>query len=316
MLLAQLHRKVPSEFEGMEDVLTSSVFGLLKYLPDKIACAFLAEFAAIPLPQGSLQLELWPRYPTPPGFGSAAATGEGEVEPANRGGTEPDVMIKAKDWLVLIEGKYRSALDKTYDQLGREFAVGYRLAQEEGRKFRLLVVTGHTLEPSPAGLDLVKGVQTALTAASAGLGDVLAEMITAVPASLRWTNWQELYSILSRCCGDHGISDSTRQLLEDVCQLLEMRGLKPYDSRPIASALTRWERVGIPDEVWSLPVVYRYRTAPSLAAGWDQLLRLDTTLLHPLAWHLDVPSSKYDPVTRLGWFQPSSLSTSLWHPFH
>lgn len=249
MLLAQLHHKVPSEFEGMEDVLTSSALGLLKYLPDQIACALLAEFAAIPSLQGPLQMELWPRYPTPPGFCSPIVTAEWEGEPADRGDTEPDVVITAKDWLVLIEAKYRSPLDETYDQLGREFAVGYRLAQDAGCQFRLLAVTGHTLQPTPAGIDLVTGVQSALTEASAGLGNAATEIIAAVPASLHWTNWQHLYSILSAACGDQDISDNTRRLLEDVCRLLELRALKPYDGHLIASALTRWERVGIPDEM-------------------------------------------------------------------
>lgn len=316
MLLAQLHRKVPSEFEGMEDVLTSSVFGLLKYLPDRIACALLAEFAAIPLPQGPIQLELWPRYPTPPGFRSPAGTAEREGQPPSRGDTEPDAMITTKEWLVLMEAKYRSPLDETYDQLGREFSVGHRLAQDTGRRFRLLVVTGHTLQPTPADLDLVTGVRNALTAASTGLGDVAAEMAAAVPASLHWTNWQQLYSILSKVCGDRQISDSTHRLLEDVCRLLELRGLKPYDNLSIASALTRWERAGIPDEAWSLPAAYRYRTASSVAAGWQQLLRLDTSALHPLAWHLLVLVSDYDLNAHLGCFELSLLRALEWCPFH
>jgi len=314
MLLAQLHRKVPSEFEGMEDVLTSSVFGLLKYLPDQIACRLLAEFAAIPLPQDSLQLELWPRHPTPPGFARPFATAQVE-EPASRGDTEPDAVITAKDWLVLMEAKYRSPLDDAYDQLGREFAVGYRLAQDAGRRFRLLLVTAHTLQPTPGGRDLATGVQQVLSEASAGLGDAAAEMIGAVPTSLHWTNWQQLYSILSKACGDQDISDSTRRLLKDVCRLLELRALKPYDNRSIATALTRWQEEDIPNELWSLPVAYRYRTTLSLAAGWEQLLRLDTIALHPLAWHLHVPVSDYDPATHMGRFELSPLCTPLWHPF-
>ena len=316
MLLAQLHRKVPSEFEGMEDVLTSSVLGLLKYLPDQIACALLAEFAAIPLLQGPLQLELWPRYTTPPGFRSSTAIAEREGEPASRGDTEPDAVITAKGWLVLMEAKYRSPLDETYDQLGREFAVGYRLAQDAGCRFRLLVVTGHTLQPTPTGLDLVTGVRRALTVASAGLGDVAEEMIAAVKASLHWTNWQQLYSISSAACGSQDCLDSSHRLLEDVYQLLELRGLKPYDDRPIASALTRWETADIPDEMWSLPVAYRYRVVSSfLAAGWEQLIRLDVSTLHPLAWYLSVPVSNYDLVTHLEHFQLGSLSDPAWHPF-
>jgi hypothetical protein len=315
MLLAQLERKVPSEFEGMEDVLTSSVFGLLKYLPDQLACELLAECAAIPLPQGPLQLKLWHRYPTPPGFRSPAVTADREEESAIRGATEPDAVIETGDWLVLMEAKYRSPLDTTYDQLGREFAVGYRLAQNAKRRFRLLVITGHTFPPTPAGFDLETGVRNALAAASAGLGDAAAEMITAVPTSLHWTNWQQLYSIMLRACDHQDISGSTRRLLEDVCRLLELRGLKPYDNRPIANVLDRCDRAGIPDDAWSLPVAYRYRLVSSLGAGWEQLLRLDTTTLHPLGWQLQVPSSKYDPVTHLGHFQLGSLRTPVWQPF-
>jgi hypothetical protein len=315
MLLAQLRRKVPIEFEGMEDVLTSSVLGLLKYLPDQIACALLAEFAAIPPSQGPLQLELWPRYPTPPGFPCPTAKTEQEEESVSRGDTEPDAMITAKNWLVLMEAKYRSPLDETYDQLGREFAVGYQLAKETGRRFRLLVITGHTLQPTPAGLDLVTGVRSALTAASAGLGDAAAEMIAAVPDSLRWTNWQGLYEILLAVCGNQNNQDHIRQLLGDVCQLLELRGLKPYDSRPIARAQIQWEEAGIPDEMWSLPIAYRYRVTSSLAAGWERLLSLDVSTLYPLVWHTSVPISDYDLVAHLAHFQLDSLSDLTWYPF-
>lgn len=315
MLLAQLHRKVPSDFEGMEDILTSSVFGLLKYLPDRVARTLLAKFAAIPLSQGSIELELWPRHPTPPGFRSPALPTEDEEEPARRGDTEPDAIITAGDWLVLMEAKYRSPLGEDYDQLGREFAVGYRLAQDEGYLFRLLVVTGQTLRPRPAGIDLVTGVQNALTAASAGLGDAAQEMIAAVPDSLRWTNWQRLYGILLAAHNNQDHPHHIRQLLGDVCQLLELRGLKPYDGRPMAEALARWEGAGIPDEAWSLPAAYRYRTASYASVGWQQLLRLDTATLHPLAWHLHTLVSKYDLV-QLGRFQLDSLSTPVWQPFH
>src|SRR5262245_38287177 len=143
MLLAQLHRKVPSQFEGMEDVLTSNIFGLFKYLPDHLAGELLADFAKIAVPPAPLQLQLWPRHPTPPGFHLLADLDEPE-EFTERGDTEPDVIITTQDWLVLAEAKYRSSLDEEYDQLGREFAIGYRLAKSENRRFRLLVVTAHT----------------------------------------------------------------------------------------------------------------------------------------------------------------------------
>jgi len=299
----------------MEDVLTSSILGLFKYLPDRVACALLADFAKISSLEGSLRLELWPRYSTPPGFLSPADPAERDDDLATRGDTEPDAIIMAGDWLVLMEAKYRSPLDKTYDQLGREFAVGYWLAQEKGLRFRLLVVTAHTLQPAPGDLDLATGVQNALTAASAGLGDAAAGMIAAVPDSLYWTNWQQLYSIFLHVSSDEGISEGIHRLLKDACQLLELRGLKPYDCRSLARELARWERASLPDDAWASPVAYRYRVAYSVEAGWEQLLRLDTTALHPLTWRLRVSVSGYDLVDHLGGFDLSSLRTPVWSPF-
>lgn len=316
MLLAQLHHKVPSEFEGMEDVLTSSVFGLLKYLPDRVACAFLADLAKIPLQEGSLKLELWPRYPTPLGFRSPAGPAEEDDEPTTRGDTEPDAIIRAGDWLVLMEAKYRSPLDETYNQLGREFAVGYRLAQQKDRQFRLLVVTAHTLQPTPGALDLVTGVRRALEAASAGLGGAAKAMIAAVPDALHWANWQQFYSIFLHASGDKGISENTRRLLEDACQLLALRGLKPYDTRSIVRASVRWESAGLPDGLWRRPLSYRYHLTYSVAAGWEQLLQLDVTALQPLAWRLRIPVSDYDLAAHLKSFQLGSLHPLVWQPFH
>ena len=314
MLLAQLHRKVPSEFEGMEDVLTSSVFALLKYLPSRLACKLLAEFADIPLQPGALELELWPRYSTPPGFPKPVGDAERDEETAIRGDTEPDVVIRAGEWLVLIEAKYRSALDDSYDQLGREFAVGYQLAKGEDRRFGMVVVTAHTLPPTPVDVDLATGVRRVLAAASVGLGDAAEEMVAAVSASLQWTSWQRVYRTLREARRNWEVSESEHRLLEDVCQLLELRGLKPYDDRPIARVMNQWEDVGIPDEAWSLPAAHRYRTTLSLAAGWEKLQGLDTTALCPVAWRVHLPLSSYD-LAILSGFNLSELETLNWRPY-
>lgn len=314
MLLAQLHRKVPSEFERMEDVLTSSVFGLFRYLPDQLAVKLLAKFATIPLLQGPLQLELWPRHPTPAGFGSLTTIAK-EEEPVSRGDTEPDVVITTKDWLVLVETKYCSHLDETYDQLGREFAIGYQLAQKENRRFKMLVITAHIRQPTPANLDLETGIKKALVTASAGLGDMAAKMSETVHDSLRWTNWQRVYSILWSIGHNLDCPKNAQRLLEDVCMLLELRGLKPYNSLP-THILTQWEKAGIPDEVWSLPVAYRYHVASYFSsAGWKRLLGLDMSTLHPLAWRLDVSVSNYDLGAHLGQFQLGLLSNLEWQPY-
>jgi hypothetical protein len=52
MLSARLRHKVPREFEGMEDVLTSSVFALLRTLPRCLASYLLTKWADVPPPAG------------------------------------------------------------------------------------------------------------------------------------------------------------------------------------------------------------------------------------------------------------------------
>lgn len=314
MLLAQLHRKVPSEFEGMEDVLTSSVFGLFKYLPRELAKSFLAEWAAVPSLEGPLLVELWPRYTTPAGFRRPGVLPEENEDPATRGDTEPDVVITSKEWVILVEAKYRSPLDQYFDQLGREFAIGHQRAQEMERRFRMLVVTGHALQPRPAGINLATGLKSALRAASAELGATSADMIADVGDSVRWTNWQRLYGILSGACRGRTIPDGTRSLLEDLCDLLDLRGLKPYDAHPIVTALARWEEAAIPDELWSVSLDYSYGLPSSVSWGWEQLLPMDLSALGGLAWHPEISHSDYSPGTHLGSLDLESLRTPLWSP--
>jgi len=314
MLLAQLHRKIPVQFEGMEDVLTSSVFSLFKYLPGEIARSYLAEWARIPSLSGPLQVDVWPRFPTPPGFQRPGGLAEEDEDPVMRGDTEPDVLITTREWVILIEAKYRSPLDKHFDQLGREFAVGHQLAKETGRRLRLVVLTGHTLQPLPGGVDLVTGLRSALSAASGSLGETASDMIGGARESLHWTNWQQLYTILAKASCDRDTSNSTRLLLADLCDLLELRGLKPYAAEPIVAALARWEEAAIPEELWVVPFDYSYRLPSSVSWGWEQLLSVDLSPLGRPAWHPEISRSDYDLGTHLGRFDLESLRTPLWSP--
>ena len=149
----------------MEDVLTSSTIGLLSYLPSSLAAAVVAELAQIPLETETIEVALWPNYTTPPGFrASAHPDDDSEESDSVRGRTEPDAVLSGAGWLVVLEAKYHSPLDEVYDQLGREFAIGFNKARKDGF-YRLLVLTAHTLEPKPAGVSLVQGVQRAVAKA-------------------------------------------------------------------------------------------------------------------------------------------------------
>ncbi len=77
MLISQLHRKVPSEFAGMGNVLTSSFCGQFKYIPSRNTWTLLVEFASTPLSVAPLEFELWPdtRDYVGPGFRFATMHG-------------------------------------------------------------------------------------------------------------------------------------------------------------------------------------------------------------------------------------------------
>jgi hypothetical protein len=302
----------------MEDVLTSSTIGLLSYLPAPLAAAVVAELAKIPLETETIEVKLWPNYTTPPGFRAPAhRDDDAEENDSDRGRTEPDAVLSGAGWLVVLEAKYHSPLDEWYDQLGREFAIGFNEAGKDG-SYRLLVLTAHTVEPKPAGVSLVQGVQRAVAKAR---GAGAADMIAAVPESLRWTNWQRFYRILNRRADDPEYPIHTRRLLGDACRVLELHGLIPYDSTGIEKAMLKWQSSGIPEEAWASPLVYRSRTVVSLSAGWGEIVGLDASSLGVLTWRpylAATPGKARRPERRsaqLEDFELNSLQPIEWQPY-
>lgn len=323
MLQAQIHHKIPREFEGMEDVLTSSTIGLLSYLPSPLAAAIVAELARIQPENESVETALWPTYATPPGFRTSAHPDDGSADSSEendsvRGRTEPDAVLSGAGWLVVLEAKYHSPLDEEYDQLGREFTIGFNEAKRNGLQYRLLVLTAHTLEPKPAGESLVQGVRKAVARSqSAGAADIVA----AVPDSLRWTNWQRLYLILRKAAADQGYPAHTHRLLADACTVLELHGLVPYDGMRIESVMVRWRSSGIPAEAWTSSLIYRSRTMASLKTGWEELTNLDATSLGALAWRpysaaaAGKAKRRERHSTQLEDFELSLLQPIEWQPY-
>lgn len=301
MLLAQLHRKVPSEFEGMEDVLTSSIVGLFKYLPEKEALELLAQSFDISQPKGPIEIEMWPSCKTPEGFR--------DYSDENYSITEPDVIIRTRDWLILIEAKFMSRLDDAYDQLGREYVVGYQLADEEKRGFRLCVLTADTFEPMPGGWPLSVGLHKALDQIALKNPNI-SEMISSIDNSLYWCNWQSLYGILSSARDitvDHGDTDA---LLQDVCDLLELRGLKPVDFRRLHRILEDLKEAEKTGSVWSFPSMNLFTTTASLSAGWKRLTGFDLDILREI--YLTTVTSRWQRLldTNLEILRPTKLGLS------
>lgn len=311
MLLAQLHHKVPRVFEGMEDVLTASTIGALRYLPAGLAAAILSGLAGLDGVRGDLQIDLWPQYRTPAGFRAPPPeTPPPDGEEAQPGGTEPDAVIRAGNWLVFVEAKYRSPLDPQFDQLGRQFVIGFREAERLGLRFRLLAITANTLEPEPGGSSLCKGVQEAIRQAHARAPEGPVEaLIDAAPRALRWTNWQALGllldNLIERARRENGtpLPEHACRLVEDILRLLQGHGLVPYKGDAVEKVMAAMAGSGIADADWAAPVAYRYRVVTSLAPGWATLRQSDLAPLHPLAW-----SYPRKALAAQGNREPSSLS--------
>jgi len=146
MLMAILRGKLSREQENMEDVLTSNVFGLLRYLaPEEGLLPFLQQAKSSdgekPFEDltsvDSVGYEFWRWYE------------EGDCI-----GCEPDVVLRmdepsGRKWIVLIEAKYRSgksseaddALEDPYDQLAREWDNLTHIAEHEHAVSLLIYLT-------------------------------------------------------------------------------------------------------------------------------------------------------------------------------
>jgi hypothetical protein len=138
MLQAILRGKLTRAEEGLEDLLTSNTFGLLKYLPPEAALLPFLGRAIDPLTQtpladrltGLVRVDRWEFWPTLTFPGCTPC--------------EPDVLLVLSDGRgrrvgVLVEAKFRSGkssvarLDQVapHDQLARELDNLRAFAQDE-----------------------------------------------------------------------------------------------------------------------------------------------------------------------------------------
>jgi len=167
MLPAILHGKLSRDQENMEDVLTSNVFGLLKYVPPGegvlplLACAettdgehpFKTLFESAE--NVSVSYCFWPFW-----------SEEGCVN------CEPDVLLEitqpdSPKMLVCVEAKYRSGksseedatLDKPNDQLAKEWDNLQSIARKENAIPYLLYATADMGCPSQSILDSISDYQ-------------------------------------------------------------------------------------------------------------------------------------------------------------
>lgn len=193
MYLAELHGKLPSRIERMEDILTSNVFSFFKYSDREIFLkGYLNKLGFDISNQEANEAEFifWPRFEE---------------------NTEPDLVIIVGDYYLLIEAKYFSGFaeetKKTKAQLLREIEGGKLEAKNYGKDFRLIAITAdhyykeYKFEIIPSDF---------------------------IPR-FKWSNWQSvssfLYNILE---SSRNIKKQERDFALDLYNLLDKKNLRDF----------------------------------------------------------------------------------------
>ena len=207
MYLAELHGKLSSKVERMEDVLTSNVFSFFKYSDREIFLkGYLAGLGFGVSQQEAKDAEFlfWQRF---------------------EDNTEPDLVIKAGRYYLLFEAKYFSGFaegtEDTKAQLLREIEGGRREADGSAREFHLIAIT-----------------------ADAYYKDFKFRVIpSCIRPNFRWTNWQGVASfidgILER---NKNLRGEATAFATDLYRLLDkknLRGFHGWESPLVANVSLR-----------------------------------------------------------------------------
>lgn len=195
MYLAELHGKLSSRVERMEDILTSNVFSFFKYSNRDI---FLK------------------RYLNELGFNVSVREAE-EAEfkfwPIFEVGTEPDLVIMAGNYYLLIEAKYFSEFSagtkKNEHQLLRELKNGKLEAKNYDKEFNLIAITADYYYKK--------------------------DKFEIIPQEFRphfkWTNWQSVSSFLNGILNSNpNIKGPERDFCLDLYNLLDKKHLRSFQN--------------------------------------------------------------------------------------
>ena len=214
---------------GKEDILTSDLFGVLKYLPrqpylktvlQQVAAAnphaseFSASVAGESFGEDDFQFRFWPVYQTKGGI------------PGDR--IEPDVEISSRQIRIFVEAKLHSGFGDL--QLVRQLIVGL---QHHDRQFYQLLVTAGARPPWMRLDGKMMPIAEYLHRVASRLSIPAIDRKKLVNASCRvlWINWRVLGSLI-RSSHDQ-LSPSERQrchtdMIVDLETLLRMRGLASW----------------------------------------------------------------------------------------
>lgn len=195
MYLAELRGKLPSQFERMEDILTSNVFSFFKYSTREIFLkGYLNKLGFNISDQEANEAEFifWPRF---------------------EDNTEPDVVIIVGKYYLLIEAKYFSGFgqktETTKAQLQRENERGRLEAKNRGKEFWLIPITAHHSKHSFKNKSKINPPDFG--------------------PYFRWTNWQSVALFLDDILeSGKKIKEEERDFALDLYRLLDKKNLRGF----------------------------------------------------------------------------------------
>ncbi|MDD5070424.1 MAG: hypothetical protein PHV17_06810 [Candidatus Omnitrophica bacterium] len=193
MYLVETHGKLSKDNENKEDILTSNVFSFFKYAPRQIFLKRLLNHFGIEVSDKeakSAEFIFWHRF---------------------QDNTEPDLVLVAGNYYLLIEAKYFSGFGQktkiTESQLSREVYGGMLEAKSMGLKFKLIAVTADYSYKESKFNEIPK--------------EFTSDFI--------WTNWQNITVLISDILENKtGINPEVRLMAQDLCDLLIRKGLRNF----------------------------------------------------------------------------------------
>lgn len=194
MYQAELRGKLPSEIEAKEDILTSNVFSFFKYARRDIFLRYWLD--------SRLNIKI---------SDSEAAMAEFNFWPHYVDNTQPDVVIVAGSYYLLVEAKYLSGFSgetsKSRPQLMREIENGALEAKNYGKEFLLVAITADHYYTSDKFRDVPQELRNRLV----------------------WTNWQSVAAFLEETLSTNvEITPWEREFAMDLEMLLDQKRLRDY----------------------------------------------------------------------------------------
>lgn len=253
MLPALLGGKLSAQQENLEDLLTSTVFGLLQYVSPQFG---LLKFisCAVPFRTGStkrlpqfaseVKYDFWPWLQNDDCYGA-----------------EPDVLIRVDDndgmkHIILVEAKFHSnkssiadsAICVPTDQLAKEWDNLVRQCESEGSIPHLIYLTADYGIPVDDLEDSAKEFQSKRP-----------DKISQYPFECYWLSWRHLAVAFK------GASDP---MLRDLIDLTRRYGFAFYDGiTPVVARHIEW-KLSVPQELASI-TYFSFGPFPIALPSWS-----------------------------------------------